>query len=74
MSDLLLCEEDKLDPRARKCVFVGFKKGVKSYKFEIQGIKNLSWAENVTFDETSLVKPTNSQQVESRQPTKYYSR
>jgi len=25
-------KEDKLDTRAKKCVFVGFKKGVKGYK------------------------------------------
>ena len=35
-------KEDKLDPRMRKCVFVGFKKSVKGYKIWDPRIKNLS--------------------------------
>jgi len=35
-------KEDKLDSRARKCVFVGFKKEVKATNFGIQRTGNLS--------------------------------
>jgi len=57
--------EDKLEPRARKRVFVGFKKSVKGYKiWNLKG-KKIILSRDVTFDEASMVKPTSSQQVES---------
>jgi len=34
-------KEDKLDPRAKKVVFVGFKRGIKGYKSGILRIGNL---------------------------------
>jgi len=57
--------EDKLSPKARKGVFVGFKKGVKGYKIWDPKDKKIILSRDVTFDEASMVKPTDSQQVES---------
>ena len=63
-------KEDKLDPRARKHVFIGFKKGVKGYK--IQNLKDIKFflSRDVTFDEALMMKPTDSQQVESKMTDK----
>jgi len=35
-------KKDKLDPRARKCVFIGFKKDIKGYKIWDLKDKSLS--------------------------------
>jgi len=58
-------KEDKLDPRAKKGVFIGFKKSVKGYKIWDPKYKKFILNRDVTFDEASIVKPTNSQPVES---------
>jgi len=55
----------KLGPRARKCVFVGFKKGVKGYKIWDPKDKKIILSRDITFDEASMVKSTDSQQVKS---------
>ena len=55
-----------MDLRARKGVFVGFKKGVKGYKIWNPKDRKFILSINVTFDEASMVKPTNSKQVESQ--------
>ena len=52
-------KEDKLDPWVRKSVFVGFKKGVKATNFG--KYEKFILSRDVTFDEASMVKPTNSQ-------------
>jgi len=57
-------KEDKLDPRAKKRVFVGFKRGIKGYKIWDPKDKKFILSRDVTFDETSILKPTISQQVE----------
>ena len=57
--------EDKLGPRARKSVFIGFKKGVKGYKIWDPKDKKFVFSRDVKFDEASMMQPTNSQQVES---------
>ena len=59
-------KEDKLGPRARKRVFVGFKKGVKGYKILDLKDKKFILSRAVTFDEASMMKPKNSQQVKSQ--------
>jgi len=46
-------------------VFVGFKKGVKCYKTWDSKDNKFIVSRDVTFDEASIMKPTNSQQVES---------
>jgi len=58
-------KEDKLDPRAKKCVLVGIKKGIKGYKIWDPKDKKFILSRNVTFDEASMVKLTNSKPVES---------
>jgi len=51
-------KEDKLDPRAKKGVFVGFKRGVKGYKIWDPKDKKFILSRDVTFDEASILKPT----------------
>jgi len=46
-------------------VFVGFKKGVNDYKTWDSKDKKIILSIDVTFDEASMVKPRDSQQVES---------
>jgi len=58
-------KEDKLDPRVKKDVFIGFKKGIKCYKIWDPKDKEFILSRDIMFDEASMVKPTNSQQVES---------
>ena len=59
-------KEDKLHPRARKCVFVGFKKSVKGYKVWDSKDKKFILSKVITFDEISIIKATNSQYVKSK--------
>ena len=68
--DYYYVKENKLDPRKNKGVFVGFKKGVKSYKIWDSKDKKFILRKDVTFDETSMMKLTNSQQVESEKTKK----
>jgi len=58
-------KEDKLDMRARKSVFVGFKKGVKDYQIWNTKDKKIILSRNVTFNNASIVKPKDSKQLES---------
>jgi len=57
-------KEDKLDPRAKKSVFIGFKKGVKGNKIWDPKDKKFVLSRDVTFDKASMLKPTISKQVE----------
>ena len=54
-------KEDKLDPREKKGVFVGFKRRIKGYKIWNPKDQKFNFS---TFDEASMLKPTISQQVE----------
>ena len=58
-------KEDKLGPKARKSMFIGFKKGMKGYKICDPKDKNIILSRDVIFDMASIVKPTDSQQVKS---------
>ena len=64
MSGLLPYYGNKLDPRAKKGMFVGSNKGVKCYKIWDPKNKKFVLSRDVTFDKTSILKPTISQQVE----------
>ena len=59
-------KEDKSDTRTRKDEFVGFRKGVKGSKIWDPKDRKFILSRDVTFGEASMVKPTNSQQVESQ--------
>ncbi|KAH9650701.1 retrovirus-related pol polyprotein from transposon TNT 1-94-like protein [Citrus sinensis] len=59
-------KDDKLDPRARKSIFVGFKGGVKGFKLWDLEDKKFVCSRDVTFDEASMIKASSSQQVENK--------
>ena len=65
MSGYYHVKEDKLDPRVKKGVFEGFKKGIKGYKIRDLKDKKFILSKDVTFDEASMVKPINSQQMKN---------
>ncbi|KAH9800313.1 Histidinol dehydrogenase [Citrus sinensis] len=56
----------KLDPRARKAIFVEFKGGVKSFKFWDLEDKKFVCSRDVIFNEASMMKSSSSQQVENK--------
>ncbi|KAH9761191.1 hypothetical protein KPL70_000407 [Citrus sinensis] len=58
-------KDGKLDPRARKSIFVGFKGGVKGFKLWDLEDKKFVCSRDVTFDEVSMIKASSSQQVEN---------
>ncbi|KAH9665312.1 hypothetical protein KPL70_020298 [Citrus sinensis] len=59
-------KDGKLDPRARKSIFVGFKSGVKGFKLWDLEDKKFVCSRDVTFDEASMIKASSSQQVENK--------
>ncbi|KAH9779099.1 Integrase catalytic domain-containing protein [Citrus sinensis] len=59
-------KDDKLDPRARKAIFVGLKGGVKGFKLWDLEDKKFMCSRDVTFDEASMMKASSSQQVENK--------
>jgi len=56
--------------REREKVFVDFKKNVRGYKIWDPKNKKIILSKNITFDEASMVKSTDSQQVESEKINK----
>ena len=67
-------KDDKLDPRAKKGVFVGFKKVIKGFKIWDPTDRKFLLSRDITFDETSMMNPKVSQQVETSRPKMYRSR
>ncbi|KAH9668753.1 retrovirus-related pol polyprotein from transposon TNT 1-94-like protein [Citrus sinensis] len=59
-------KDGKLDPRARKSIFVGFKGGVKGFKLWDLEDKKFVCSRDVTFDEASMIKASSSQHVENK--------
>ncbi|KAH9782717.1 Integrase catalytic domain-containing protein [Citrus sinensis] len=59
-------KDGKLDPRARKSIFVGFKGGVKGFKLWDLKDKEFVCSRDVTFDEVLMMKASSSQQVENK--------
>ena len=58
-------KDGKVNPREKKFVFLGVKRNMKGYKLWDPENKKIMLSKHVTFDETSLLKSTISQQVES---------
>ncbi|KAK8914559.1 hypothetical protein KSP39_PZI024198 [Platanthera zijinensis] len=58
-------KNDKLELQAKKTIFIGFRRGVKCYKLYDQTERKIVISRDVTFDETSLLKPRDSEQAES---------
>jgi len=56
-------KDDKVNPRAKKFVFFCVKKNMKRYRLWDPKNKKIVLSQHVTFDETSLLKSTVSQQV-----------
>ncbi|KAH9752435.1 hypothetical protein KPL71_014676 [Citrus sinensis] len=56
-----LVKDGKLDPRARKAIFVGFKSRVKIFKLWDLEDKKFVCSRDVTFDEASMMKALSSQ-------------
>ena len=52
---------DKLEPRAKKAIFLGFCHSVKGFKLWDAADQKIVISRDVTFDETSLMKSTDSQ-------------
>ena len=57
-------KDDKVNPRAKKFVFLGIKRNMKCYKLWDHENRKIMLSQHVIFDETSLLKYTISQQVE----------
>ena len=57
-------KDDKVNPREKKFVFLGIKRNMKGYKLWDPKNKKIVLSKHVTFDETSLLKSTISQQME----------
>ena len=53
-----------MNPRAKKFVFLGVKRNMKGYRLWDPENKKIVLSRHVTFDETSALKSTVSQQVE----------
>jgi hypothetical protein len=51
----------KLDPKSRKCVFLGYKKRVKGYKFWDLMADKAVISRDVVFDENSILKRTHNE-------------
>jgi len=66
-------KDGKINLRANKFIF-GVKRNMKGCKLWDPENKKIVLSKHVTFDETSLLKSTISQQVEGQRPRMYYSK
>jgi len=66
-------KDGKMNPRAKKFVFLGVKRNMKDYRLWDPENKKIMLSRHVTFDETSMTKSTVSQQVERTKTKEYRS-
>jgi len=66
-------KDDKVNPRAKKFVFVGVKRNMKTYRLWDPENKKIVLSQHVTFDETLGLKSTVSQRWRGRRLRKYCS-
>jgi hypothetical protein len=63
-------ERTNLDPKSRKCIFLGFEKGVKGYRLWDPISKKKVISRDVIFDETFMLKQNEVEVCEDSQKEK----
>ena len=58
-------KESKLDPRAKRAVFMGITSGVKGYRLWCPETKKIIFSRDVTFDESTILKKVTSDTVKT---------
>ena len=62
-------KKSKLDPRAKKALFMGITGGVKGYRLWCPVTKKIIFSRNVTFDESVMLKQKDSQEDDKTSST-----
>ncbi|KAE8682964.1 Beta-glucosidase 24 [Hibiscus syriacus] len=62
-------KESKLDPRAKKVIFMGITSGVKGYHLWCPETKKIIFSRDVTFDESTMLKKVTSEKFEQTDGT-----
>nr|GFB59507.1 retrovirus-related Pol polyprotein from transposon TNT 1-94 [Tanacetum cinerariifolium] len=70
-------KESKLDPRAKKALFMGITCGIKGYRLWCLKIKKTIFSRDVTFNESAMLKKVNVEQLDDSKkaddvPTTYF--